>query len=79
MVGDIMKDETLASRITRLEVELEVARKAYRTDMAKARRLRRKDPRLAWAMGFGAAILLVQSAHRLKAAQREREAQTPAA
>jgi hypothetical protein len=30
-------------------------------------------------MGFGAAILLVQSAHRLKAAQREREAQTPAA
>jgi hypothetical protein len=74
---DAMVEETVADRIARLEQELEVARKAYRTDMAAARRMRRKDRRRSWEMAFGAAVLLVQSAHRLQVARRE--ANVPAA
>jgi hypothetical protein len=66
-----MVDDTPEGRIERLEVELRVAQKAYATDMAKARKLRRKDPATAWKMAFGASVLLVQSAHRLNAAKRE--------
>jgi len=65
-----MVDDTPEGRIERLEVELRVAQKAYATDMAKARKLRRKDPATAWKMAFGASVLLVQSAHRLNAARR---------